>query len=80
MEAECAFNLLIAEVNSGQDRFIEQDVYAGSLIGMSECTHIGSIFGVPTIYVCTTKKNSSSAGTENKVGPRTASAGYATQC
>lgn len=30
-----------------------------------------------TMYVCITKKNSSSIGTENNVGPMTASAGYA---
>jgi len=29
------------------------------------------------MYVCTMKKNNSSAGTRNKVGPRTESGGYA---
>lgn len=32
-----------------------------------------------TMYVWTTKKKSSSTGTENKVGPMTASGGYAFQ-
>lgn len=72
---ELALDIFITKVNSCQNRLVQQYMQAGGLQYGLEANDDEERGVTLTMYVCTTKKKSSSTGTEKTVGPRTASAG-----